>query len=93
MTELFASGRIVEAILVLVVLEAVGLIALRRFRGLGPPLAPTLINLLSGAALLLALRAALVGSGWVWVALWLLAGLAAHLGDLALRWQRRRPTP
>jgi len=88
MTELFASGRIVELILVLVALEAAGLVALRRLRGVGPPLASTLTNLLSGAALLLALRAALVGSGWVWIALWLLAGLAAHLGDLALRWRR-----
>lgn len=88
MIELFASGRIVELILALVLLEAAGLVALRRLRGTGPPLAATLTNLLSGAALLLALRAALVGSGWVSIALWLLAALAAHLGDLALRWRR-----
>lgn len=85
MEALFASGRIVDAILLLVSLEALALAGLRG-RG-GPPLATLLANLASGAALMLALRAALVGAGWVAVAGWMLAGLVAHLVDLALRFR------
>jgi hypothetical protein len=90
----FASGRIVDGILLLVAGEALVLAWLRR-RG-GPPLPALLANLASGAALMLALRAALVGSGWASVAGWMLAGLVAHLADLGLRFraataQRRSP--
>ena len=90
----FASGRIVDGILLLVAGEALVLAWLAR-RG-GPPLASLLVNLASGAALMLALRAALAGSGWAAVAAWMLAGLLAHLADLALRFraataQRRSP--
>lgn len=90
----FASGRIVDAILLLVAGEALVLAWLSR-RG-GPKLPALLANLASGAALMLALRAALVGAGWGAVAGWLLAGLLAHLADLGLRFraataQRRRP--
>ena len=50
------------------------------------------------AILMLALRAALVGAGWIAVAAWMLAGLVAHLADLGLRFrtataQRRSPAP
>lgn len=81
----FASGRIVDGILLLVALEALVLAWLSR-RG-GPPMAALLANLASGAALMLALRAALVGAGWVAVAAWMLAGLLAHLVDLGLRFR------
>ncbi|MCJ2123337.1 hypothetical protein [Methylobacterium sp. J-077] len=85
MEALFASGRIVDAILALVAAEALLLARLARRRGLAVP--PLLANLASGAALMLALRAALVGSGWEVVAGWMLAGLAAHLTDLGLRFR------
>ncbi|MCJ2055587.1 hypothetical protein MKL09_03355 [Methylobacterium sp. J-048] len=85
MEALFASGRIVDAILALVVLEALLLAWLARRRGVGLP--PLLANLAAGAALMLALRAALVGSGWPIVAAWMLAGLLAHLTDLGLRFR------
>lgn len=42
-------------------------------------------NGLSGAALVLALRAALQQSGWLFVAIYLLGGLLAHLADVVLR--------
>jgi hypothetical protein len=45
-------------------------------------------NLLAGACLLMALRSALSGSGWAWIAAWLFAALVAHLADLARRWRR-----
>ncbi len=90
----FASGRIVDGILLLVAAEALILAWLSR-RG-GPSLPSLLTNLASGAALMLALRAALVGTGWIVVAGWMLAGLVAHLADLGLRFraataQRRTP--
>ena len=91
----FASGRIVDGILLLVAAEALILAWLARRGGL--PLPALLVNLASGAALMLALRAALVGAGWLAVAGWMLAGLVAHLSDLGLRFraataQRRMPT-
>jgi len=42
-------------------------------------------NGLAGAALVLALRAALQQSGWLFVAIYLLGGLLAHVADVALR--------
>lgn len=45
-------------------------------------------NLLAGAFLLLALRCALTGAGWLWIALWLLAALLAHVADIVGRWLR-----
>jgi O-antigen/teichoic acid export membrane protein len=48
-----------------------------------------LANAAAGACLLLALRAALTGAGWAWVAAALCAALIAHLFDLVRRWPRR----
>jgi hypothetical protein len=42
-------------------------------------------TLAPGACLLLALRAALTGSGWVWVAAFLTLSLPIHIADLARR--------
>ena len=87
MSGLFASGRIVDLILALTVLEWLLLTAYRRRTGRGPAPAPLLANLLAGICLLLAVRAALVDAWWGWLALclaeprWL-----AHLADLRLRW-------
>jgi hypothetical protein len=92
----FASGRIVDGILLLVAAEALALAWLGRRHGLSLP--ALYATLASGAALMLALRAALVGSGWIVVAGWLLAGLLAHGLDLGLRFrgataQRRSGPP
>jgi hypothetical protein len=78
---------LLDAILVLVVLEAVvlGWWSLRRHgrsRAAG-----LLVNLAAGFFLLLAARAAWVGAT-AWVLLALLAALGAHLGDLAMRLRR-----
>ena len=87
MSELFASGRIVDLILGLVAVEALALVALGRRRGIaGLDVAAAL---LPGVALMLALRAALTGAWWAWVAAWLAASLVAHLADLARRWAPR----
>ncbi|MCX7351433.1 MAG: hypothetical protein NTZ54_18605 [Alphaproteobacteria bacterium] len=42
-------------------------------------------NGLAGACLVLALRAALQQSGWLFVAIYLLGGLLAHVADVVLR--------
>jgi hypothetical protein len=85
---LFDSGRIVDLILVLVVLEALLLLGLRVRRGGGIMPRALLANLLAGACLLLALRSALTGADWVWPAMFLLLALPAHLADLYGRWNR-----
>lgn len=82
MAGLFASGRIIDAVLLGVVAEA-GLLFFvfrGRFASIGATIA-------AGAALMLAVRAALTGSPWPVVAAFMLAGLFAHLIDLALRWK------
>ena len=86
MSALFASGRIVDLILLLVLAEAVGLGLLRRATGQGPPPAALLPDLAAGACLLLALRFALRGAAWPVVAACLLGSLVAHLADLRGRW-------
>lgn len=87
MEHLFESGRVVDLILLLMVLEGAGLLLLRRRLGRGMPPGEILAFLAAGAALMLALRAALTGAGWGWVALALAGGGAAHLAYLVLRWR------
>jgi hypothetical protein len=82
MAELFASGRIIDLILGLVVVEVMALALWRRRFGKGPALGGLAANLASGGFLLLAVRAALVDAAWEWVALALLGSLLAHLADL-----------
>ncbi len=85
---LFSSGRIVEVILGLMLLEALVLALWHRQTGKPPAPSQFLPTLISGALLLVALRAALGGAAWPWIALCLCAALPAHLLDL---WGRRRP--
>ena len=83
---LFSSGHIVDLILVLVVLEAVLLAGWHWRTGRGLAFRAFAATICSGAALMLALRAALVGAWWGWIALPLLAALLAHIADLRGRW-------
>jgi hypothetical protein len=89
MEQLIASGRIVDLILLLVALEIVVLGYMRARRGSGLEWRAQLPNLLAGAALLLALRAAITGAAWPWIAAWLAAAGLAHLADLRTRWNRK----
>jgi hypothetical protein len=80
---LFDSGRIIDIILIGVAVEAALAVWLlrrsaRSVLGIGA-------NLAAGACLLLAVRAAIVGSEWMWPAFWILLALPAHLIDLVLR--------
>jgi len=86
--DFLASGRAVDFVLAFMLCEGLLLALLYQRRGIG--VAPAVLGpmLLAGAALLLALRAALTGDHWSWLALWLILALAAHLWDLSLRWRR-----
>ncbi len=75
----FASGHAVDLVLAVLAVEAVILIV-RKHRVL-----PVVLALLPGALMMLALRAALTGAGWHWVALWLALSWPVHLADL--RWR------
>jgi len=86
--ELLASGRLVELLLAFVVLEAVLIIGYRSWRGDGIAPLPLLLNLAAGASLMLALNAAVTGSGSGAIAGWLVAALVFHVGDFAVRWDR-----
>ncbi|KGE05227.1 hypothetical protein [Pseudohaliea rubra] len=80
----FASGRVVDVILLLVVLEA-----LLSFRlGRGTALLP---NLAAGACLLLALRAVLTGASGAVLGLWLALAGVAHAFDVAARFRGGQP--
>ena len=85
MTALFTS--IVDAIAVLVIVEAVALsiVSARSMRG--PAVPDILFNLAAGLFLLLALRAALSEASWPWVAAMLAAAGLAHVVDQARRWR------
>jgi len=77
---MFSSGAVVDIVLAFMVVEFMWLVA-RRNR---PP-ADVLIALLPGAMMMLALRAALIGADWMWIALWLALSLPAHLEDVRRR--------
>ena len=80
MSELFSSGHAIDLVLGFLVLEVLVLGLSRRAAG-----ASLVIAALPGACLLLALRAALTGANWSWVALWVALSLPAHLADLGRR--------
>jgi hypothetical protein len=91
MQALFDSGRIVDLILALMAFEALALAVLFARTRSGVRLRRLLPNLLAGAGLLLALRAALTAQPFPVTAAWLLLGLLGHLVDLALRWESPAP--
>lgn len=85
MEELIKSGRIADIILVVIAAETIiiGLYFWRKGRTLA--LIAFAASGLAGGSLVLALRAVLRDSEWVYIAIYLFAALLAHLADLALR--------
>ncbi len=79
MTWLFASGHAVDIVLAVMLVEAIALIAR------GRAATTVVFALLPGALMLLALRGALVGAAWPWIALALGASFPVHLADLRPR--------
>jgi hypothetical protein len=86
MDELFQSPHVVDLILAVVVVELAILawIWRRRRRGISP--LALLPNLLAGVFLLLALRCALTGAPWFWLAGCLAASGIANAADIRQRW-------
>lgn len=87
MADLFASGRLIDLILALVVIEAIALTLVHRLTGTGVAPHDLIGLLLAGAFLLVAVRLALTDADWVWIGFWLGLALCAHLVDLAMRWR------
>lgn len=87
-----ADPHFIDAILALVIVEAIGVLGFRAMRGAGPAPAAFLCNLFAGGFLLLALRHALSGASVYAIALSLACGFAAHLADLAMRWNVSQST-
>jgi hypothetical protein len=90
MADLFATGRIIDIILALVVLECVAVVAAYRLGLAGVRPRALLPTLASGLLLLLALRAAIADAGWILIAAPLTLALVAHVIDLAERWREQR---
>ncbi|MBS0531927.1 MAG: hypothetical protein JSS22_21420 [Proteobacteria bacterium] len=88
MAELFASGRLIDLILVIVTIEATFLLIYWRSTGRGVSPGDLLPNLCAGAFLLLALRLSLGGAAWELSCGSLAFAGMAHLVDLNRRWRR-----
>lgn len=84
MEAFFASGHAVDVIFAVLAVEAVWLV------GRGRALRAVLLTLLPAVLILLALRAALTGMAWPWVAVPLALSFPVHLTDLAARFGTRR---
>ena len=84
---LVAEGRIADLILLVLLIEGGVLVYLWRNRGQGVPPGRLIPALLAGAALVLALRAALSGADPIWVLVFAAAGGVAHLMDIRARWR------
>jgi hypothetical protein len=74
---LFARGHAADVVLAVIAIELAWLVVRR-----GWSLTDALCRLAPGALMLVALRAALTGQDWRWVALPLLLSFPVHLADL-----------
>ncbi len=77
MAGLFASGLAADIILVVIAGEAIWLRLWRRWH-----IVAILCRLMPGLLMMVALRAALTGQGWVWIAVPLTLSFPFHLADL-----------
>lgn len=93
MEQLLRSGALIDAILVLVALEALAFLVLYKLvptapRLFAPHLATLWPTLLSGALLMLAVRLAITDAPWTWIASVLAAAGLSHVVDIMLRFRR-----
>lgn len=87
MQDWITSGRVVDWLLLLVAVEAGALLAYHRWTARGVPPRAVMLNLLSGACLLGAMRAALGGAWWPWVSMLLAMAGLLHALDLRRLWR------
>lgn len=85
MADLIASGHVVDLILTIMTLEFAFLLVRRKPGARSAAAVDLALALAPGACLALALRAALTGSGWRVIALWLALSFPIHVADLARR--------
>lgn len=85
MEQFVNSGQVAAVILVVLAIEIGGFAYYFWRRQRTFLLLSFVANGLAGAALVMALKAALQQSGWLFVAIYLLGGLLAHLADVVLR--------
>ena len=88
LAQFFLSGRVVDVAIAITLLEGLALAVYHRATGRGVAPRNFAINMVSGLCLMMALRAALTGSSWMMVALFLSASGAVHAVDIWRRWQR-----
>jgi hypothetical protein len=86
--ELFASGHAADLVIAVLAVEAIVLAWRHARSGAGPPPKVFAPMIGAGVLLVLALRCALTGAPWPWIALLLSAGGVVHLLDLRQRWKR-----
>jgi hypothetical protein len=84
MQDFVFSGRAVDVVLAVLFFEFLALVALRRGKR-GKAALDAFFALMPGAMLLLALRSALTGAQWPWIALLIAASFPFHLVDLIRR--------
>jgi hypothetical protein len=88
MASIFQSEAIADIVIAVMAIEALVLIALRsRFRNL--QIADAIAFLAAGFFLALALRAAMTGAAWPWLAACLAAAFLAHVADMWRRLSRQ----
>lgn len=79
MESFFASGRAADVVLAVMAAEGLWMV----WRGRSPRAVAA--ALLPGAFIVLGIRGALTGAGWMFVAAPLMLAFVAHLADLAVR--------
>ena len=85
LTAWIETGRLIDAIFVLLIVECAVLVIIGRRIGLARPVVAVTSVLLPGVFLMLAIRFALTDAAPLAVAGALLAALVAHVWDVALR--------
>ena len=93
LAQFFSSGRAVDLAIAITVMEGVVLAFYHRVTGRGVAPKQYVLNVMSGLCLMLALRLAMTGSAWLWVALSLSMSGVIHAVDMASRWQRSGRQP
>lgn len=91
LARLFASGQIVDWIVLILFLEWLSALVMARVLKRSFSLVALSVGLGAGLALLLALRESLLGARWQAVATWLAAAFVAHILDLHFRLKGARP--
>ncbi|MDP3493239.1 MAG: hypothetical protein Q8R82_08990 [Hyphomonadaceae bacterium] len=92
MQDFILSGQAIDVVLLVIVIEFVILVALRR-KVWKRTVVDLIFALMPGALLLIAVRFALTGADWTWIALAIALSFPFHLIDLVRRHQSETAPP